>query len=380
MTDSDIILKRITDSTDDEKKGAHAKRGFRYQDWWSTLKTFELWSTSNLDFVIGTEVKEDLTILDSFTKPSTLEFYQIKKKETGVWRLNDLTQTVKRKNVLEKSTLSKLYKRHIDFYPVSTKLYFVSNAKLKALDINKNNVEHSNSNFKNDIHPDDLNIIEKKLKKQLNINNEQEIDYSLINFNITRISVDEPDTHVMGKILDLNETCKFPLKLNNIKIAVNYITSQFNKMSSNVDFAINIDQILERCMTRNKFEEIINNVERTKITLENFMDEGLSELEKEGYPFLKRRKLIQPSREVLLTIRDRSKVEVQELFFLIHQNYLDSVIYLENLSTVSEIMDYLSNQILKNGIKSFSIEYIKCANLLYVISEGAVYCEEYFNI
>lgn len=133
-------------------------------------------------------------------------------------------------------------------------------------------------------------------------------------------------------------------------------------------------------MTRNKFEEIINNVERTKITLENFMDEGLSELEKEGYPFLKRRKLIQPSREVLLTIRDRSKVEVQELFFLIHQNYLDSVIYLENLSTVSEIMDYLSNQILKNGIKSFSIEYIKCANLLYVISEGAVYCEEYFNI
>lgn len=231
MTDSDIILKKITDSTDDEKKGAHAKRGFRYQDWWSTLKTFELWSTSNLDFVIGTEVKEDLTILDSFTKPSTLEFYQIKKKETGVWRLNDLTQTVKRKNVLEKSTLSKLYKRHIDFYPVSTKLYFVSNAKLKALDINKNNVEHSNSNFKNDIHPDDLNIIEKKLKKQLNINNEQEIDYSLINFNITRISVDEPDTHVMGKILDLNETCKFPLKLNNIKIAVNYITSQFNKMS-----------------------------------------------------------------------------------------------------------------------------------------------------
>ncbi len=40
---------------DDEKTGAHAKRGFRYQDWWSTLKTFEVWSTSNLDFVIGTE-------------------------------------------------------------------------------------------------------------------------------------------------------------------------------------------------------------------------------------------------------------------------------------------------------------------------------------
>ncbi|WP_213066962.1 hypothetical protein, partial [Acinetobacter baumannii] len=109
----------------------------------------------------------------------------------------------------------------------------------------------------------------------------------------------------------------------------------------------------------NKFEEIISSVERTKITLEKFMEEGLSELEKEGYPFLKRRKLIQPSREVLLTIRDRSKVDVQELFSLIHQIYLDSIIYLEKLSTISEIMDYLTNEVLKKGLKNFSIEYIK---------------------
>lgn len=365
---------------DDEKTGAHAKRGFRYQDWWSTLKTFEVWSTSNLDFVIGTEVKEDLTILDSLSKPSSLEFYQIKKKETGLWKINDLTNTVKRKKALEKSVLSKLYTRHLDFHPLSTKLYFISNAKLKALDINKNDIEHTNSNFKTDIHPEVLSLIDKKLKTQLSLNHEYHIDYSLINFSITKISVDEPDTHVMGKILDLNENSKFPIKLNNIKIAVNYITSQFNKMSSNVDYAVNIEQILERCMTRNKFEEIISSVERTKITLENFMEEGLSELEKEGYPFLKRRKLIQPSREVLLSIRDRSKVDVQELFSIIHQIYLDSIIHLEKLTNISEIMDYLTNEILKNGTKNFSIEYIKCANLLYIISEGAVYCNEYFNI
>ncbi|HAV3158697.1 dsDNA nuclease domain-containing protein [Acinetobacter baumannii] len=379
-TNTNIILKKIIDMPDDEKTGAHAKRGFRYQDWWSTLKTFEVWSTSNLDFVIGTEVKEDLTILDSLSNPSSLEFYQIKKKETGLWKINDLINTVKRKKAVEKSVLSKLYTRHLDFHPVSTKLYFISNAKLKALDINKKDIEHTNSNFKNDIHSDELNLIDKKLKTQLGLNSEYQIDYSLINFNITKISVDEPDTHVMGKILDLNENSKFPIKLNNIKIAVNYITGQFNQMSSNVDYAINIEQILERCMTRNKFEEIISSVERTKITLEKFMEEGLSELEKEGYPFLKRRKLIQPSREVLLTIRDRSKVDVQELFSLIHQIYLDSIIYLEKLSTISEIMDYLTNEVLKKGLKNFSIEYIKCANLLYIISEGAVYCNEYFNI
>ncbi|EMP4603473.1 DUF4297 domain-containing protein, partial [Acinetobacter baumannii] len=144
-TNTNIILKKIIDMPEDEKTGAHAKRGFRYQDWWSTLKTFEVWSTSNLDFVIGTEVKEDLTILDSLSNPSSLEFYQIKKKETGLWKINDLINTVKRKKAVEKSVLSKLYTRHLDFHPVSTKLYFISNAKLKALDINKKDIEHTNS-------------------------------------------------------------------------------------------------------------------------------------------------------------------------------------------------------------------------------------------
>ncbi|WP_180179308.1 dsDNA nuclease domain-containing protein [Acinetobacter sp. YH12041] len=82
MSDSELILKKILDTPDDEKTGAHAKRGFRYQDWWSTLKTFQVWSYSNSDFVIGTEVKEDLTIIDSLTKPQLIEFYQVKKRKS----------------------------------------------------------------------------------------------------------------------------------------------------------------------------------------------------------------------------------------------------------------------------------------------------------
>lgn len=380
MNNSNIVLKKILDTPEDEKTGAHAKRGFGYQDWWSTLKTFELWSTSNLDFVIGVEIKEDVIIIDSISKPMTIEFYQIKKKETGVWNINDLTRTVSRKKVAEKSILSKLYLRYINFQPISTKLYFISNAKLKAHNINNSEIEHSNSNFKSDIHPEVLSKIDNKLKVQLNLDDKVQIDYSIINFQVSKLSVDEPETHIMGKILDLNEDNKFPIKLTNIKIAINYITTQFNQMGSNTNYATNVGQILERCLTRNKFEEIVFNIEKTTVTLENFMDEGLNELEKEGYPFLKRRKLIQPSREVLLNIRDRSKVDVQNLFSYIHESYIDSILHLEKLSKISEIMENLTNATLKNGINTFSLEFIKCATLLYIISDGAIYCDKYFNI
>ena len=107
MSNAELVLKKILDAPNDEKTGAHAKRGFRYQDWWSTLKTFQLWSSSNLDFVIGAEIKEDLTIIDSFTHPQLIEFYQIKKKETGIWKINELIRPTKRVNVEEKSVLSK---------------------------------------------------------------------------------------------------------------------------------------------------------------------------------------------------------------------------------------------------------------------------------
>lgn len=380
MSEAELILKKILDTPDDEKTGAHAKRGFRYQDWWSTLKTFQVWSISKSDFVIGTEIKEDLTIIDSFSKPQSIEFYQIKKKETGVWKINDLIRATKRQNVEEKSVLSKLYTRYLDFHPLPTKLYFISNARLKVHDINNNEVEHSESNFRNDLHPNILNNIDKKLKQQLGLESESIIDYSLFNFKTTKISVEDPETHVMGNILDLNDNQKLPIKLTNIKIAVNYITNQFNQMSSNTDYAVNLKQILERCMTRDKFEDIISNIEKTKFTLEAYMEEGLRELDKDGYPFMKRRKLIQPSREVLLSIRNRSKVEVQELFSNIHQEYNDSIFYIESLSTITEIMEFLTKEIIKINSNYLSIEYIQCSILLYIISNGDVYCDRYFNI
>lgn len=380
MSESIKVFQKILDTPTDEKTGAHAKRGFRYQDWWSTLKTFELWSKSNLDFVIGTEVKEDLIVLDSFTNPTLIEFYQIKKKETGLWKINELTQTFKRVKAEEKSILSKLYERHLSFYPIPSKLFFVSNAKLKALNIENIEIEHSKSNFKNDLHTNIINTIDIKLKKQLHLIEQNTIDYSILNFEITNMSVDEPETHVMGKVLNLNESNKFPKNLKNIKIAVNYIANEFGKMSSNTNYATNINQILERCMTRDNLEDIISNIEKTKKTLEDYMSLGLSELEKEGYSFLKRRKLIQPSHDVLLSIRDRSKIEVQELFKNIHYIYNDLILYIETLEKLGEIVDYLTNEIIKKYNGSFSIEYIKCSIIIYIISDGEVYCERYFNI
>lgn len=373
-------IHKLFDSEDDEKTGAHAKRGFQYQDWWCTLQAFELWAKSELDFAIGAEVKEDLAIIDSTSNPSVIEFHQIKKKETGNWSAKDLIKVTSKNKINEKSIISKLYSRHIALKPIQTKLFFISNAKLKAK--NKKNIEeeHHDSNFLEKLHDEVLYLLEKPLRLQLELPETEKIDYSKLNFKITRMAVDDPDTHVMGKVFNLNEDNEFPIKLSNIRVAAFSITNQFNKMSSNTDFASNIEQLYARCLSRENFEKIITNIEKTTKTLELYMEEGIEVLSSEDFPFLKRRKLKIAAPNVLLDIRDRTKSHVQELFKEIHEIYMNNILQLETYSTLTQINDSILKELLTMRNQIFSIDYLYCSILLYTISGGEIYCDKYFNI
>lgn len=382
MTDNNEFIAKLLDSIEDEKQGTHAKRGFRYQDWWCTYKTFEVWSTVPTDFAVGVEIKEDFTVIDSLNNPKKIEFFQIKKNERlKLWDIGDLIRSPQRKNEKEDSVLSKLYSRWMLFKPLNTQMYFITNQKLKAKDCLNNSIEHHNSNLGKDLHSSEVLRISTALKKQLSIQESEILDLDRIQFCISKMDVSEPETHVIGKVYTLNEDYKFPIHLKNIGVAVKYITNHFYQMSSNTNYAINIEQLQERCLTRKNFEEIITKIEEIYKTPEKYMEEGINTLDQEAYPYRQRKKILKSQTEVLLDLRNRNKDHSQNLFLEIHNFYSKNESLLDSLRTLSQTIDHISEKLFANRKYNFiTMEYIKCCVLIYDISDGDIYCEQYFNI
>ncbi len=123
----------LSDTPNDEKGGVNTSLGITYQQWWATLKATDLYAQGT-DFAIGMEVKEDVVVLDSPLHPTSVEFYQVKKREQeGLWNWSALLRTMKRKEGgTESSPLAKLYSRRHAFAGHPTKLTFISNLGFKV--------------------------------------------------------------------------------------------------------------------------------------------------------------------------------------------------------------------------------------------------------
>ncbi|ETR95477.1 hypothetical protein M211_1222 [Acinetobacter lactucae] len=382
MSDNKEFIDKLLDSEEDEKQGTHAKRGFRYQDWWCTYKTFETWASLNTNFAVGVEIKEDFTIIDCLESPTKIEFFQIKKNERPkLWSINDLIKSPQRKNKKEDSILSKLYSRWLKFMPLDTKMYFITNQKLKGKDVKNNDIEHFDSNLGCDLHPSEVNRITNALQRQLNLSSNEPVELNRIQFCISNMDVNEPDTHVIGKIYSLNEEAKFPIYLRNIGVAAKYLTNHFYQLSSNTNFAINIDQLKERCITRKGFEDIIHKIEDTHKTPEDYMNEGISTLSEEGYPYRSRKQIIKASTEVLLDLRNRNQQHSQNLFFEIDKFFSEQETMINKFDTLSNLINFVSERLFADRKYNFlTLEYIKCSVLIFEVSDGDIYCEQYFNL
>ncbi|MDC5305528.1 DUF4297 domain-containing protein [Acinetobacter baumannii] len=377
MTEASEVIQKLFDTLNDEKNGAQAKRGFRFQDWWCTEKLFNTWANPQYtDFALGVEIKEDAVLIDSIGNPKNLEFYQIKKKENNIWRISDLT----RPETQDKSILTKLYSRWHSFKPTETKLFFISNSTLKVKVKNKD-LFYTDLNFGLDLVENEQKKIKESIIKQLPEVQSEEVELQRIHFLTTNLSLVQADKHVYGVIYDLNDEKKLPITVKNIKVAANYITNVFNNISSDSNYATNLTQILKRCITRKQLEDVIQVIEKKFIDPEDIVKKGIEKLIRENYSHRKLQKLELISTQVLLDLRNRNNSILQSLFKTIDTLYKDQEEILDELNDFSSILEYTSNLIFtreNNGF--FSKEYIKCAVILYDISNGEIYCEKYFNI
>ena len=379
MTETNEIIKNLFDTLEDEKTGAQAKRGFRYQDWWCTEKIFSIWATENVkDFALGAEIKEDAVVIDSITAPEKLEFYQIKKRENKSWSLADLLRV----DTQKRSILSKLYSRLFKFETSEIKLFFITNASLKAKHVNEEKERyHTNINLELNLIENDKEKIKKSIRTQLELSDETEIDLNTIHFKVSSLPLEDTDKSVYGSIYALNSEYKFPIAIKNIHVAANHLTHIFNKISADTNYATDFNKLLSRCVTREQLEKIITIIEKNFLDPEDILKNGINKLEHEAYPHRKLKKIELASHEVLLDLRNRSKSNTQTLFTEIHHYYLKNDQALDELISFSSIVEKVATDIhCSENDSFFSLEYIKCAVIIYDISNGKIYCEKFFNI
>jgi hypothetical protein len=108
-----------------ERSGSIASNRFDYQKDWSLCKLLQI-HESGKSYVLIFEHDEDLIILDSENTPKKIDFYQIKTRNSGEWRVSDLIRSDKKSN---SSFLGKLYSNKIKYGLQTGSLNFISNSK-----------------------------------------------------------------------------------------------------------------------------------------------------------------------------------------------------------------------------------------------------------
>lgn len=126
-----------------ENAGPRASNRFSYQINWGLKKLLEL-EANDEDYIMVLDYHDDIVVCNSEKQEDYIDFFQVKTKTTGYWRMADLkassakhegddvvtnAQSDQNKSDENLSILSKLI-RHVQVFDASRYLYFVTNQRL----------------------------------------------------------------------------------------------------------------------------------------------------------------------------------------------------------------------------------------------------------
>lgn len=120
-----------------ETGGGHNQKGVNFQRVWALTRMFELVKEGSTDFLFLFETIQDVVELDSSVSPSTIQIYQVKKKDNGTWTWKDLTNllepaskkaSTQLPSVIKNSPIGKLYSSVLAFKELKSSGRFISNA------------------------------------------------------------------------------------------------------------------------------------------------------------------------------------------------------------------------------------------------------------
>lgn len=190
-----------------EKGGGYGQKGVDFQRYWAISRIVELVEGDSPDFLFLFESLQDVVELDSPSSPTRARIYQVKMKDTGEWTWKALTalpaEPRKKRNSTDltvplpfhKSPIGKLASAVAELDTIQAEGIFVSNLGCSA-PLDKGSTAGSVkvckfSELSQELRDQVFSELA-KLKKTVSLES--------LHIQKTELSLDDPDTHVTGKL------------------------------------------------------------------------------------------------------------------------------------------------------------------------------------
>lgn len=303
----------LADTAKDDNAGQIASQGFTFQEWYAVLLITELLEETD-DFAIGIEVKEDISVLDSPSAPTKVEFCQVKTNEQAIaWTLSELHKRGKKlkDGTFPPSILGKLYKRRREFSGHPTRLRFVSNSSFKIKD-GTDDAINSHDYHLTSLSEAGRTIVAKALADQLALT-ESDIDLEDVRLHRSDLSLGKQHLFISGKLSELAQRQLIPFQVPQPVVAAYMLASEVRSKGSNTSFAATFEELRsKRLIARSDAMETLSRLSTPTKTTADIFDEGIELLQREpDHDYGEIEEMQEMRASVLLALTDRTNALIK---------------------------------------------------------------------
>jgi len=298
----------LADTANDDNAGQVASQGFTFQEWYAVLLITELLEKPD-DFALGIEVKEDISVLDSPSTPTKIEFCQVKTNEQAVaWTLSELHKRGRKlkDGTFSPSVLAKLYKRRHEFAGYPSKLRFVSNSGFKIKD-GEDDALNSHDYQLTSLSKEGKKVVAKALATQLALA-ETDIDLKDVRLHRCNLSLGQQHLFISGKLSDLAHRQLIPFQVPQPVVAALMLASDVRSKGSNTSYAATFEELqAKRLIARSDAIATLSLLSNPSKSIADIFDEGIELLRKDPEHDYGEVEEIQDERAaVMLALTDRT--------------------------------------------------------------------------
>ena len=231
-----------------ETVGASTAARFDYQKSYALLELINR-HTADVDYSVAFEFHDDILFFDSETNPNIVEFTQVK---TSSSNLPKKTHTLTSRRGNSNSMLGKLI-MNMDGIPM--------NHEVSLVVVSNNPFEFANTDVSfQDLNDDTKLKISSKLKEEFK--GLQDHVLNSLNFKVTNITIENMDTHLRGRVVDLFEKEFGPEYSQNVLSWLRLIAGEIKRKNNYPPEKISTAEelIVQKCIGRSLITGSLDNL------------------------------------------------------------------------------------------------------------------------
>jgi hypothetical protein len=261
------LLSKIAKTSPRETSGSETSSRYDYQKDWAIVLLIDSYNHM-ADFLLFLDYHEDLMILNSSLKPTSIDCYQIKTKKAGTWTVRSLIARSKPPKKDELSIVGKLYCSKVRFGKYVSSLNFVTNVHFSL----RNPIGKGNQVCSDFVKVTSLHSKEKKdIIKAIKVEHGKKVAKKVLDLfflRVSNLSLNDHEAHVKGKLGDFLAKL-YPGASLNIQLIYDSIFSEIRRRT-NFCSKISVPSLNRKSISRAEFHSIVQTVGIKKNLADNW--------------------------------------------------------------------------------------------------------------